>query len=105
MKKRTPKRINKPRLYIFKSNKHIYAQVIDDQKHITLTTSSSLHNELKDQMPSSSTCKMAVIIGEHIAKKLKDRGITNIIFDRGKNIYHGKVKALAEATRKNGINF
>ena len=105
MKKRNLKKRAQPRLYVFKSNKHIYAQVIDDKKHLTITTSSSLCPKLKPYILSSSTCITASIVGQDIAEKLKDRGITHIIFDRGKNIYHGRVKALAEATRKEGIHF
>ncbi len=105
MKKRSPKKKNRPRLYVFRSNKHIYAQVLDDQKHKTITTSSSLCPTLKMSIISSATCKTAAIVGQDIAKKLKDKGITTIVFDRGKKIYHGRIKALAEATRKEGINF
>lgn len=105
MKKRTPQKRHRPRLYIFKSNKHIYAQVIDDQIHTTITTSSSLCPKLKTLIISSATCITARIVGQDIAKKLKDKGITQIIFDRGKKIYHGRIKALAEATREAGIKF
>ena len=105
MKKRTPKTKNYPRLYIFKSNKHIYAQVIDDKDRITITTSSSICLNIKTQILSSATCETAKIVGQDIANKLKHKGITKIIFDRGKKIYHGRIKALAEATRNAGINF
>lgn len=105
MKKRNLKRKHRPRLYVFKSHKHIYAQIIDDKKHITVTTSSSLCPKLKQRITSSATCATATIVGQDIAKKLKDKGITKIIFDRGNKIYHGKIKALAEATRKEGIIF
>lgn len=105
MKKRNLKKRCQPRLYIFRSNKHIYAQVIDDQKHITLTTSSSLCPKLKSGILSSATCTTAILVGQDIAQKLKNRGITKVVFDRGKNIYHGRIKALAEATRTEGIDF
>lgn len=105
MKKRSAQKKYVPRLYIFKSNKHIYAQVIDDQNHITITTSSSLCPTLKMTFSSSATCATATIIGQDIAKKLKNKGITQIIFDRGKQIYHGRIKALAEAARHEGIKF
>lgn len=105
MKKRYPKKKYQPRLYIFKSNKHIYAQVIDDQHHITITTSSSLCPKLKTNISSSATCVTAKIVGKDIAEKLKNKGITQIVFDRGKRIYHGRIKALAEATRQEGIKF
>lgn len=105
MKKRNLKIRNRPRLYVFRSNKHIYAQVIDDQKHITITTSSSLCPQLKTIITSSATCKAAEVVGQDIGQKLKDKGITQIVFDRGRRIYHGKIKALAEATRQKGIKF
>lgn len=105
MKKRNPKKKNQPRLYVFRSNKHIYAQVIDDQNHITITTSSSLSPKLRKIESSRATCITAKLIGQDIGKKLKNKGITNIIFDRGKKVYHGRVKALAEATREEGIKF
>ena len=105
MKKRTPKKRCQPRLYVFRSNKHIYAQVIDDQNHNTITTSSSLCPKLKTDILSSATCATAKIVGKDIAEKLKNKGITQIIFDRGKRIYHGRIKALAEATRQEGIKF
>ena len=105
MKKRHPRKKNRPRLYVFKSNKHIYAQVIDDQKHITITSSSSLCPTIRTPGESSATCSIAKFIGQDIAKKLKEKGITQIIFDRGRKIYHGKIKILAESTRAEGIQF
>ena len=105
MKKRNLKRKDRPRLYVFRSHKHIYAQVIDDKQHITLTTSSSLCPKLKLKIKSSATCETAKIVGQDIARKLKERGIKKIVFDRGSKIYHGRIKSLAEATRKEGIIF
>ena len=105
MKKRTPKKRVRPRLHVFKSNKHIYAQVIDDKQHTTITTSSSLCPKLKLQIDSPATCITAAVVGKDIAHKLKNKGIEQIVFDRGKSIYHGRIKALAEATRKEGIKF
>ena len=105
MKKRNPKKHSRPRLHVFKSNKHIYAQVIDDKQHATITTSSSVCPKLKLQIKSPRTCLTARLVGKDIAHKLKNRGIDKIVFDRGKNIYHGRIKALAEATRQEGIQF
>ena len=105
MKKRTPKKKHQPRLYVFKSNKHIYAQVIDDQKHVTITASSSLCPKLKTEIVSSATCATAEIVGQDIAEKLKNKDITQIVFDRGNRIYHGRIKTLAEAARQKGIKF
>ena len=105
MKKRNLRQRNQPRLHVFKSNKHIYAQVIDDKNHTTITTSSSLCPKIKADIVSSATCATAKIVGQSIAQKLKDKGIQQITFDRGKKIYHGRIKALAEATRQAGIKF
>jgi len=95
----------RPRLYIFKSNKHIYAQLIDDTTHKIITSISTISKEIKEDIQSFANCKNAAIIGKHIAIKSKEKGIKQIVFDRGKNLYHGKVKALAEAARKEGIEF
>lgn len=105
MKKKNQKRKDQPRLYVFRSNKHIYAQVIDDNASKTIAASSSLSLKFKHETVSSSTCIAARLIGHDIANKLKDKGIKKIVFDRGKRIYHGRIKALAEATRKAGIIF
>jgi large subunit ribosomal protein L18 len=105
MKKHNLKTRNRPRLHVFRSNKHIYAQVIDDKKHITITTSSSLCPKLRTIIESSCTCAAAEIVGKDIGQKLKEKGITQIVFDRGKRIYHGRIKALAEGTRQQGIQF
>jgi len=105
MKKKIIRQKHQPRLYVFRSNKHIYAQVIDDNKKTTITTSSSLCPKLKTEISSSATCETARIVGQDIANKLKEKGINRIIFDRGKKIYHGRIKALADATRNAGIKF
>nr|YP_009398956.1 ribosomal protein L18 [Cliftonaea pectinata]ARW68125.1 ribosomal protein L18 [Cliftonaea pectinata] len=96
---------NRPRVYIFKSNKHIYAHVIDDHNKKILTTSSSLSLEIKKQTNEFANCKVAKLIGKNIAIKLKELGISQIIFDRGHNTYHGQIKELAEAARSEGIKF
>lgn len=103
MKKIIKSKPNRPRLRVFRSHKHIYAQVIDDKQNITITTSSSLCPKLR--INSSATCKIAQLVGKDIGKKLKNKGISQIIFDRGNRKYHGKIKALADATRNEGINF
>ena len=105
MKKKTQKRTDRPRLYVFRSNRHIYAQVIDDNKSKTIAASSSLSSKFRQSKKSSATCAMAMLIGEDIANKLKNKGIDRIVFDRGARIYHGRIKALAEATRQAGIIF
>nr|QCI05257.1 ribosomal protein L18 [Centroceras clavulatum] len=95
----------RPRLYIFKSNKHLYAQLIDDVNNKIITTSSTISPEIKQKRSLYRNCKTARIIGEQIAIKSKAKGLETIIFDRGKNLYHGQIKALAEAIRKQGIHF
>lgn len=91
----------RPRLYIFKSSKHIYAQIIDDFNQKIIASSSTLSKDIKKY----ANCVNAQIVGQNIAQKLKVRGLNEIIFDRGNNIYHGQIKALADATRQEGIKF
>lgn len=97
--------IDRPRLYIFKSNKHIYAQIVDDYNKKVLTSSSTISKEIKNFTKASASCKTAKIVGQNIANKLKKLHIKKIVFDRGQNIYHGQIKELANATRNEGINF
>nr|QCI07066.1 ribosomal protein L18 [Haraldiophyllum bonnemaisonii] len=101
MKKKIKGTTDRPRLYVFKSNKHIYVQLIDDNKNKILTSSSTISKDIK----KFANCETAAIVGKNIAIKLKAQGINCIIFDRGNKIYHGKIKALAEATRREGIHF
>lgn len=105
MKKKIIKKTEQHRLYVFRSNKHIYAQVINSKKNTTIAASSSLCSRIKKDIKSSATCKTAEFVGQDIASKLKNKGIEKIIFDRGTKIYHGRIKALAEATRQAGIKF
>lgn len=105
MIRKIQKAIYRPRLYVFRSNKHIYAQVIDDSTSSTIATSSSLCPKLKDKIVSSATCETAKLIGQDIAIKLKAKGVKEIVLDRGRKIYHGRIRALAEATRQAGIKF
>nr|YP_010171016.1 ribosomal protein L18 [Chondria tumulosa]QSD57157.1 ribosomal protein L18 [Chondria tumulosa] len=102
MKKR---KAQKPKLYVFKSNKHIYAQIIDHNTNKILTSSSTLSREIKNKTKCLKNCKTATIVGQNIGKKLQKLKIKEIIFDRGKNIYHGQVKALANGARETGIIF
>nr|YP_009396657.1 ribosomal protein L18 [Vertebrata australis]ARW65843.1 ribosomal protein L18 [Vertebrata australis] len=95
----------KIRLYIFKSNKHIYANLIDDKQKKVITSSSTISKDTKQQTKSSTNCTTAKIVGKNIGIKLKKLGIQEIIFDRGTNIYHGQVKAIAEGAREEGIIF
>lgn len=95
----------KIRLYIFKSNKHIYANLIDDKNQKIITSSSTISKDTKSHVNKFKNCNAAKIVGKNIGLKLKQLGINEIIFDRGSNIYHGQVKAVAEGTREEGIKF
>ena len=92
----TPER---PRLCVFRSNKHIYAEVVDDWAQHTLVSCSSLGRELRDQLKGGGTVESAVRVGELLGKKCLEAGIRAVVFDRGGYRYHGRVKALAEAAR------
>ena len=92
----------RPRLSVFRSNKQIYAQVIDDSSGKTLAAASSLG---KDRGGEGGKVAVATAVGEAIASACKERGISQVVFDRGGNIYHGRVKALADGARKGGLSF
>ncbi len=95
----------RPRLAVFRSHHHIYAQVIDDAAGHTLVAASTLDPDLKDQPPTSGKIDSATAVGASIAKKAKDAGVERVVFDRGGYAYHGRVKALAEAAREVGLEF
>lgn len=94
-----------PRLCVFRSNKHIYAQVIDDAKGVTLAAASTLDKTVSDGLKSTSNKDAAKKVGEHVAKKAISDGIYIVVFDRGGYLYHGRVKALADSAREAGLNF
>ncbi|GAB6934788.1 MAG: 50S ribosomal protein L18 [Calditerricola sp.] len=98
----TPER---PRLNVFRSNKHIYAQIIDDLKGHTLVSASTLDKELRDQIENGGNVEAAAKVGALVAKRALAKGITKVVFDRGGYKYHGRVKALAEAAREAGLEF
>ncbi|MFS8630366.1 MAG: 50S ribosomal protein L18 [Bacillales bacterium] len=93
----------RPRLNVYRSNKHMYAQLIDDEKGVTLASASTLDKEL--QLESTGNAEAAAKVGELIAKRALEKGIKSVVFDRGGYVYHGRVKALAEAARENGLEF
>jgi large subunit ribosomal protein L18 len=95
----------RPRLCVFRSHQHIYAQAIDDTKHHTIVAASTLDKSLRSELPSTSTCEAAASVGKLVAQRALDKGIQKVVFDRGGNIYHGRVAALAEAARETGLNF
>lgn len=106
---RTRKKVNgtteRPRLAVFKSNKYIYAQVIDDVEGKTLVAASSLEKELKEQFKGCVNLAVAKSIGAEVAKRAAAKGIKQVVFDRGGFLYHGRVKALAEGAREAGLEF
>ena len=94
-----------PRLAVFRSNQHMYAQLIDDTAHNTIVAASTMESEIASKLSSTSNVEAAQAVGEALAKKALEKGITEAVFDRGGYIYHGKVKALAEAAREAGLQF
>jgi large subunit ribosomal protein L18 len=95
----------RPRLAVFRSHQHIYAQVIDDVKQHTIVAASSLEPELKSTLKSGGNSTAAVAVGKLVAERAKAKGIEDVVFDRGGNLYHGRVQALADAAREAGLNF
>ena len=95
----------RPRLAVFRSNNHIYAQVIDDDAQNTLCAASTLDKDLRTNLTASATCDASVAVGELVAKRALAKGIQQVVFDRGGNLYHGRVKALADAAREAGLQF
>ena len=97
--------IKKPRLSVFKSHKHIYAQLIDDKNGRTLAFSSTLDKTLSSQVESTATQAAAFLVGENLAKKAIEKQISLIVFDRGNRPYHGRIKSVAEGARQQGLVF
>ncbi|MBW7851297.1 MAG: 50S ribosomal protein L18 [Rhodospirillales bacterium] len=95
----------RPRLSVFRSGKHIYAQVIDDAKGVTLAAASSLEADLRKTLKNGADKAAAATVGKMIAERARAAGITDVVFDRGGYIYHGRVKALADAAREGGLAF
>ena len=95
----------RPRLAVFRSNNHVYAQVIDDVNGTTLVSASTLEKDIKAELKNTDDIAAASKIGDVVAKRALEKGIKTVVFDRGGYIYHGKVKALADAARENGLTF
>ena len=95
----------RPRLAVFRSNNHVYAQVIDDVAGKTLVSASTLEKDIKAELENTDDTAAATKIGDVVAKRALEKGIKTVVFDRGGYIYHGKVKALAEAAREAGLEF
>ena len=97
---------DRPRLTVFRSNNHIYAQVIDDDAQNTLCAASTLDKDLRTTLKvDGSSCDASTAVGELVAQRALAKGIQQVVFDRGGNIYHGRIKALAEAAREAGLKF
>jgi large subunit ribosomal protein L18 len=95
----------RPRLSVFRSSKHIYAQVIDDDQGRTLAAASSLDADLRAALKTGADKDAAVAVGKLLAERAKAAGVTAVVFDRGGYIFHGRVKALADAAREGGLEF
>ena len=95
----------RPRLAVFRSNNHMYAQIIDDTVGNTLVSASTLDKEVKSSLDKTNNVEAAAVVGTTIAKKAIEKGITTVVFDRGGFIYQGKVQALADAAREAGLEF
>lgn len=99
------KSVGRPRLSVFRSGKHIYAQVIDDTAGRTLAAASSLDATLREELRTGADRQAAGAVGKLVAERALAAGVTRVVFDRGAYIYHGRVKALAEAAREGGLSF
>ncbi len=95
----------RPRLSIFRSSQHIYAQVIDDAKGVTLAAASTLDTGLRAERANGSDKAAAEAVGKLLAERAKEAGVSQVVFDRGRYPYHGRVKALAEGAREGGLDF
>lgn len=107
--RRVRKKVNgtqeRPRLAVFRSNEHIYAQIIDDTLGHTLAAASTMEAEIRAQVDGKPKQAEAQIVGDAVARRARERGITKVVFDRGGYMYHGRVKALADAARAGGLEF
>ncbi|GAC1494457.1 MAG: 50S ribosomal protein L18 [Bradyrhizobium sp.] len=95
----------RPRLSVFRSSKHIYAQVIDDLKGETLASASSLEKTMREAGNTGANIDAAKAVGKLLAERAVKNGVTEVVFDRGSYLYHGRVKALADAARESGLSF
>jgi large subunit ribosomal protein L18 len=93
------------RLSVFRSSKHIYAQLIDDDQGVTLASASSIEKTTREGLKTGASVDAAKAVGKLIAQRAQEKGVKDVVFDRGGYLYHGRVKALAEAAREGGLNF
>ncbi|MCM3786582.1 50S ribosomal protein L18 [Neobacillus mesonae] len=95
----------RPRLNVFRSDKHIYAQLIDDVAGVTLVSASTVDKEISGEITNGGNVEAAKKVGALVANRAKEKGYTNIVFDRGGYLYHGRIQALADAAREAGLEF
>ncbi len=95
----------RPRLAVFRSNNHIYAQIIDDEAQTTLVSAATVQKEIKAELEHTNDKEAAAYVGTVVAKRALEKGITEVVFDRGGYVYHGKIAALADAAREAGLKF
>ena len=95
----------RPRLSVFRSSKQIYAQVIDDERGHTLAAASSLEKDMRDKLKTGADVAAAAEVGRLVAQRAKEAGVSKVVFDRSGYLYHGRVKALADAAREGGLDF
>ena len=95
----------RPRLSVFRSSKHIHAQLIDDLKGETLVAASSLEKSMREGRKTGANIDAAKAVGKLLAERAKEKGVKEVVFDRGRYLYHGRVKALADAAREGGLSF
>ena len=96
---------SRARLSVFRSSKHIYAQVIDDVKGATLASASSMEKDMRGSLKTGANIAAAKAVGKLVAERAAAKGVTDVVFDRGGYLYHGRVKALADAAREGGLKF
>jgi|TARA_B100000929_G_C15312751_1_gene354442 large subunit ribosomal protein L18 len=99
------KNSDRPRMTVFRSAKNIYVQIIDDNNGKTLISASTIEKKIKSSLKKTTDINAASEIGKLIAEKAKEKGIKKVVFDRGKYLFHGRIKALAEGARKGGLDF
>jgi len=102
---RVGNRTTRPRLSVFRSGRQVYAQIIDDIKGVTLAAASTLDKDVKEKIKSGATTDAAAEVGKVVAARATKAGVTEVVFDRGRYLYHGRVKALAEGAREGGLKF
>lgn len=97
--------VERPRLNVYRSDKHIYAQLIDDVNGVTIVSASTMDKELKSEITNGGNVEAATKVGTLVANRAKEKGYTAVVFDRGGYLYHGRIQALADAAREAGLEF